>query len=53
MATKETSRRNFIRQSFTALTALAMPLPLTAFTKFKKMTDRKIFDVIIIAESPA
>jgi thioredoxin reductase len=48
-----TSRRRFIQQSSLALTALALPFPLTAFTKYNKMTDNKNFDVIIIGGSYA
>lgn len=48
-----TSRRKFFQQSSLALTALALPFPLTAFTKFNKMTDNKNFDVIIIGGSYA
>lgn len=48
-----TSRRKFIQQSSLALTALALPFPLTAFTKYNKMTDNKNFDVIIIGGSYA
>lgn len=46
-----TSRRKFIQQSSLALTALALPFPLTAFTKYNKMTDSKKFDAIIIGGS--
>ncbi|MCU0337011.1 MAG: NAD(P)/FAD-dependent oxidoreductase, partial [Sediminibacterium sp.] len=52
IATIITSRRKFIQQNSLALTALALPLPFTAFTKFNKMTDKKI-DVIIIGGSYA
>lgn len=48
-----TSRRKFIQQSSLVLTALALPFPLTAFTKYNKMTDNKNFDVIIIGGSYA
>ena len=48
-----TSRRKFIQQSSLALTALALPFPLTAFSKYNKMTDNKNFDVIIIGGSYA
>ncbi len=47
------SRRKFIQRSSLALTALALPFPLTAFTKYNKMTDNKNFDVIIIGGSYA
>lgn len=45
------SRRKFIQQSSLALTALALPFPLIAFTKYNKMTDSKKFDAIIIGGS--
>lgn len=48
-----TSRRKFIKQSSLALTAFTLPFPLTAFTKLNRMTDNKIFDVIIIGGSYA
>jgi len=48
-----TLRRKFIQQSSLALTALALPFPLIAFTKHNKMTDNKNFDVIIIGGSYA
>lgn len=48
-----TSRRKFIQQSSLALTAFALPFPLTAFTKYNKMKDSKKFDVIIIGGSCA
>lgn len=48
-----TSRRKFIQQSSLALTALALPFPLTGFTKYNKMTDDKNFDVIVIGGSYA
>lgn len=47
------TRREIIKQGTFALTALALPFPLTAFTKFNSMTDNKIFDVIIIGGSYA
>ncbi|MBX3009807.1 MAG: NAD(P)/FAD-dependent oxidoreductase [Melioribacteraceae bacterium] len=47
------TRREIIKQSGLALTALALPFPLTAFTKFNRMTDNKNFDVIIIGGSYA
>jgi len=47
------SRRKFVIQCGFALTTLAMPLPLTAFTKFDFMSDKKDFDVIIIGGSYA
>lgn len=48
-----TSRRKFIQQSSLALTALSLPFPLKAFTKYNKMTNIKKFDVIIIGGSYA
>ena len=47
------TRREIIKQGRLALTALALPFPLTAFTKNNKMTDNKNFDVIIIGGSYA
>ncbi len=47
------SRRKFIHQSSLALTASALPFPLTAFTKYNKMTNNTKFDVIIIGGSYA
>jgi thioredoxin reductase len=47
------SRRTIIKQGGLALTALAIPFPLTAFTKFNTMTDKNQFDVIIIGGSYA
>lgn len=47
------TRRAIIKQGGLALTALALPFPLTAFTKFNRMTDHKNFDVIIIGGSYA
>lgn len=47
------SRRTLIKQGGLALAALAMPFPITAFTKFNMMTDIKNFDVIIIGGSYA
>src|SRR5690554_3126386 len=47
------TRREIIKQGGLALTALALPFPLTAFTKFNNMTDSKNFDVIIIGGSYA
>jgi thioredoxin reductase len=48
-----TSRRKFIQQSSLALTVWTLPFPLTAFSKYNKMTDNKNFDVIIIGGSYA
>lgn len=50
---KVTSRRNFIKQSSLALTALALPFPLTVSKKYNEMTDNRNFDVIIIGGSYA
>src|SRR5690554_2710881 len=47
------TRREIIKQGGLALTALAFPFPLTAFTKFDNMKDNKEFDVIIIGGSYA
>lgn len=47
------TRREMIKQGGLALTALALPFPFTAFTKFNYMTDTKKFDVIIIGGSYA
>lgn len=47
------TRREIIKQGGLALIALALPSPLTAFTKFNRMTDNKNFDVIIIGGSYA
>ncbi|MFC4213405.1 NAD(P)/FAD-dependent oxidoreductase [Pedobacter lithocola] len=47
------SRRQFIQKSSLALTALALPFPLTGFSKYHTMTDSKDFDVIIIGGSYA
>jgi thioredoxin reductase len=48
-----TSRGKFIQQSSWALTALALPFPITAFKKYNNMTDDANFDVIIIGGSYA
>lgn len=53
MIEKGITRRQLIKQGGLALTALALPFPLTAFTKYNKMTDNKIFDVIIVGGSYA
>ncbi|SFF61910.1 NAD(P)/FAD-dependent oxidoreductase [Thermoflexibacter ruber] len=47
------TRREIIKQGGLALAALALPFPLTAFTKFNRMTDNKKLDVIIIGGSYA
>lgn len=54
-ADKETiissARREFIKQSGLAITALALPFPLTEFSNYNRMTDHKQLDVIIIGGS--
>jgi len=45
------TRREIIKQGGLALTALALPFPLTVFSKFNSMTDKNQFDVIIIGGS--
>lgn len=47
------TREDFIKQSGLALTALALPFPLSAFTKHNHMTDKTNFEVIIIGGSYA
>lgn len=47
------TRREIIKQGGLVLTSLAISSPLTAFTKFNKMTDNKDFDVIVIGGSYA
>lgn len=47
------SRRTIIKQGSFALAGLAMPFPLTAFSKYNKMKDKNQFDVIIIGGSYA
>lgn len=47
------TRREIIKQGGLALTVLAIPFPLTVFTKFNRMTDNKNFEVIIIGGSYA
>lgn len=51
MATKETSRRDFMKQSSMTLTALTLPFSLPATTKYNQMTNKNNFDVIIIGGS--
>lgn len=46
-------RREVIKLSGLALASLALPFPLSAFTKYNRMTDTKDFDVIIIGGSYA
>lgn len=53
MSQTKFTRREIIKQGGLALTALALPFPLTTFTKFNRMTDNKNFDVIIIGGSYA
>jgi thioredoxin reductase len=53
MTEKGITRRQIIKQGGLALTALALPFSLTAFTKYNAMTDNKTFDVIIIGGSYA
>ena len=53
MAENIFTRRQIIKKGGLALTALALPLPIVAFTKFNKMKDNNIFDVIIIGGSYA
>lgn len=53
MTEKGITRRQLIKQGGFALTALALPFPITAFSKYNKMTDNKIFEVIIIGGSYA
>ncbi len=53
MKEKGISRRQLIKQGGLALTALTLPFPLTAFTKYNEMTDSKTFDVIIVGGSYA
>src|SRR5690554_7317880 len=47
------TRREMIKQGGFALTAIALPFPLTIFNKFNSMTDKNQFDVIIIGGSYA
>ncbi|UZJ63888.1 NAD(P)/FAD-dependent oxidoreductase [Sphingobacterium sp. KU25419] len=47
------TRREIIKQGGLALTARALPFPLTGFTNFNNMTDSRNFDVIIIGGSYA
>jgi thioredoxin reductase len=51
MSNLKLTRRSVIKQGGLALTALALPFPLTAFAKFDTMKDGKNFDVIIIGGS--
>lgn len=45
------TRREIIKQGGIALTALALPFPLTSFSKMNLMTKNKNFEVIIIGGS--
>jgi thioredoxin reductase len=47
------TRKDFIKQGGLALSILALPFPLTAFTKYNKMIEKINFDVIIIGGSYA
>ena len=47
------SRRELVKQGGLALTVLALPFPLKAFSNFNDMTDNKNFDVIIVGGSYA
>jgi len=47
------TRREVIKHGGQALTVLAVPFPLTVFTKFNTMKDNKNFEVIIIGGSYA
>lgn len=46
-----TSRRKFVKQCGAVLACLALPFPLTNFSKYKLMTDKINFDVIIVGGS--
>lgn len=50
---KKMTRREIIKQGTLALTALALPFKLTAFTKYNLMTESKNFEIIIIGGSYA
>jgi len=47
------TRRNFIKTTALATTALGLPLLLSAFTKYNPMKDKNEFEVIIIGGSYA
>lgn len=47
------NRQEIIKQGGMTVLALALPFPLTSFTKFNFMTDNKDFEVIIIGGSYA
>lgn len=51
MKAKSPSRREFIKQGGLAITALALPFPITQFSKHSSMKDNKQFDAIIIGGS--
>ncbi|MEJ2880529.1 NAD(P)/FAD-dependent oxidoreductase [Pedobacter sp. GR22-6] len=53
IGTKKISRRELIKQGGLALSVIALPLPLTAFSNFNEMTDNQNFDVIIVGGSYA
>lgn len=53
MSKTKYTRREIIKQGGLALTALALPFPLTSFSKFNFMADNKNFDIIIIGGSYA
>ncbi len=46
-----TSRRNFVKQSGAMLASLVLPIPFTNISKYKLMTDKINFDVIIVGGS--
>lgn len=51
MRNGKNTRRDFLVQSGLALSALALPFPLTAHTNYNQMTERNHFDIIIIGGS--
>jgi len=51
MSKKTFTRREIIKHGGLALTVLALPLPITAFAKYNKMTDNNYFEVIIVGGS--
>lgn len=53
MSKRPLTRREMIKQGSSALIALTLPFPLTAFTKYSIMSDKNSFDVIIIGGSYA
>lgn len=50
---KKISRRELIKKGGLALSVIALPLPLTAFSNFNEMKDNQNFDVIIVGGSYA